>query len=74
MNSIGLPYPQGTFVFLKQVANITVLCPLQMNLISVLPNLLPMDSFAYCLLPISMSSSEESGSSFAQLITNRSLA
>ena len=74
MNSIGLPYPQGTFVFLKQVANITVLCPLQMNLISVLPNLLPMDSFAYCLLPISMSSSEESGSSFAQLVTNRSLA
>ena len=58
MNSIGLPYPQGTFVYLKQVANITVLCPLQMNLISVLPNLLPMDSFAYCLLPITVSSLE----------------
>ena len=27
-------------------------CPLQRNLVPVLPNLLPMDSFAYCLLPI----------------------
>ena len=33
-------------------------CPLQRNLVPVLPNLLPIDPFAYCLLPITVSSLE----------------
>ena len=38
-----------------------------------MPNLLPIDPFAYCLLPITVSCLEGFGSSFAQLVTNRSL-